>query len=122
MKKKALALTGLLILLGIGMTLNAENVQNTARPREKLRDALQIRQQMREIEKKVIDNDAELQGILEQMKGLHQQMRQKLDAKLANDAEYQGLKNQINTMQEQWKGRGGDRKPGGKALPSQGFK
>lgn len=119
MRKKGLTMAGLLILLGIGMTLNAEN---TECPREKLKDALQIRQQMRDIEKKAIDNDAELQEILGQMKELHKQMKEKLDAKLENDTEYQDLKNQMKTMQKQWKGKGNDRKFKGKPLPQSKLK
>ncbi len=60
---------------------------------------------MREIEKKVIDSDAELQSIVEQIKSLHNQLRERLENKLVGDTEYQNLKNKLKTMQEKWKER-----------------
>jgi len=99
-------LPGILMMLMISGTLFAQSGQNKERPREKLRNALQIRQEMREMEKKVIDNDAELQGMMENMRKLHQQMRNRIDSKLANDAEYQGLKEQLEGMRQEWQKMG----------------
>jgi len=105
MRKTALMIIGLVILLGINGTSLAQETGEQARPRERLRETLQIRQQMRKIEKEVIDNDAELQGIVKQIQGLSKQLRERLANKLVNDTEYQGLKSQLGTMSEEWKKR-----------------
>jgi hypothetical protein len=105
MRKTVLMITGLVILLGISGNLIAQETGEQVRPRERLRETLQIRQQMRKIEKEVIDNDAELQGIVKQIQGLSKQLRERLANKLVNDTEYQGLKNQLGTMSEEWKKR-----------------
>ena len=108
MKKNMIILTGILIISLTGLTYGQQN-QNKQKPGEKLRKAMEIRQEMREIERQAIENDAELQGIMDKIKELHQQLREKLDAKLANNTEYQQLKKQLEEMRADWKGMG----PGG---------
>ncbi len=106
------ALTAMVILLGLSTTLQARTPEATEQTRERLRNALETRQQMREREKAAIDNDAELQSMAEEMKNLHMRMRKRMDDKLADDAEYQGLKRKLGGMRENWKGEKPARKPG----------
>jgi len=120
MKKTTIMLAGLVILLGISGTLLAQPLQQKERPREKLSNALQIRQEMREIEKNVIDNDSELQSIVENIKAQHQKLRERLDSKLSNNTEYQKLKKQLDEMREEWKEMGPG--PGGHVGPREGTK
>ncbi|HOL21392.1 MAG TPA: hypothetical protein PLQ41_00860 [bacterium] len=105
MKKSMIILTGALIMSLTGLTY-AQQTQNRPKVRERLRNAMEIRQEMREIERQAIENDAELQGIMNKIRELHQQLREKLDAKLANNSEYQQLKKQLEEMREEWKGQG----------------
>ncbi|MCM8830354.1 MAG: hypothetical protein NC824_05080 [Candidatus Omnitrophica bacterium] len=102
MKKSVIILTGVLTMYLTGLVY-AQQTQNQPKPRERLRDAMEIRREMREIERQTIESDAELQGIMDKIRELHIQLREKLDAKLANNSEYQQLKKQLEEIREEWK-------------------
>ncbi|MBN1444737.1 MAG: hypothetical protein JW957_01355 [Candidatus Omnitrophica bacterium] len=105
MKMKKILLAGLVVTLITAGTLFAEAPQNQEGSRERLRNALRIRQEMRQIEKTAIDSDAELKAITEDIKELHQQMQEKLEIKLRNNKEYQGKKKELEAMKEEWKNK-----------------
>ena len=75
MRMKKMLLAGLVVTLITAGTLFAEAPQDQEGSRERLRNALRIRQEMREIEKTAIDNDAELKAITEDIKKMHQKMQ-----------------------------------------------
>ena len=106
MKMKKMLLAGLVVTLITAGTLFAEAPQDQEGSRERLRNALRIRQEMREIEKTAIENDNELKGMTEDIKKMHQKMQERLEAKLKNNTEYQEKKKEIETMKEDWKKMG----------------
>ncbi len=119
MKMKKMLMAGLVLTLIAAGTLFAEAPQDQEGARERLRNALRIRQEMREIEKTAIDNDAELKAITEDIRKLHQKMQEKLETKLKNNTEYQEKKKKIETMKEDWRkrGHGPEFKPGTGTAP-----
>lgn len=120
MKMKKILLAGLVVTLITAGTLFAEAPQDQEGARERLRNALRIRQEMREIEKTAIENDNELKAITEDIRKMHQKMQEKLEAKLKNNTEYQEKKKEIESMKEEWKkkmGPGPGLKPGTAPAP-----
>jgi len=103
MRLKKTLLAGLVVTLITAGTLFAEAPRDPEASRERLRNALRLRKEMREIEKTAIENDAELKVITEDIKKLHQRMQEKLEVKLKNNNEYQGKKKELDTMKEEWK-------------------
>ncbi|MDD3726454.1 MAG: hypothetical protein PHI44_04595 [Candidatus Ratteibacteria bacterium] len=113
MKRGVVILTGIMFLLGLGTLSYSQEAQQKPQTRERLRNAMEIRQEMRKIEKDAIEKDAELQGIMNKINEQHQLLRQKLDAKLANNSEYQQLKKQLDDMKAEWKERRPEGPPSG---------
>lgn len=105
MRKNITAILAAALILCVSLSLPAEEEGKRPMHREKLRETLQLRHEMRKIEKEAIENDAELQAILEEIKALSRNLREKLDAKLAGNIEYQEMKEQNEQMKEQWQKR-----------------
>jgi chromosome segregation ATPase len=70
---------------------------------KQLKETLKMRQQMREIEKNIIENDSELKAIAEELKNTSTRLRERLNAKLAGHTEYQELKKKTEKMKEDWR-------------------
>lgn len=103
MSKKITTVFVGLLLLGFTLTLTGEETRQPYQAREKLRETLEIRQQMRQIEKATIESDPELKVMAEQLKTLHMQMKEKLDKKLSTNTEYQELKKKDENLRTEWK-------------------
>ena len=65
----------------------------------RVREVVEIRKRMMELEGRAISQDPELKQMHEQIKTLHEQFRTKLDTKLKDDKEYQDLRTKIMQMQ-----------------------
>ena len=104
MRKKT-TVSALTILLSFAFALYAQEEMKRPQMQEKLRETLQIRQQMRKIEREAIESDVELKAMEEEMKNLNARMREKLDAKLSGNGEYQELRKKSEDMREEWKSR-----------------
>jgi len=105
MLNKRIAGLVMVLLVSTAFMLTGEEAEQKARPQQRLRENLQLRQEMRKIEREAIENDAELQAISQELKSLHQKLREKLDAKLEGNTEYQELKEQEEAMRAEWKKR-----------------
>jgi len=109
--KKILIVLGLIV--GFSTFILAETGLPTQPPVEgkgygiKMKEVMEIRKQMREIETKAIEEDPELKKIQEEIKSLHQQLQEKVNAKLSNNQEYQQLKEKLESIKKEWKQKQG---------------
>ncbi|HNS31931.1 MAG TPA: hypothetical protein PKN36_03035 [bacterium] len=103
MIRRATAVLAVMIFMGSVFMLAAEEAQQNPQARERLRETLQIRQQMREIEKDAVQNDAELKSLQEELRTLSMKMREKLNTKLSGNVEYQELKKKNDEITAEWK-------------------
>jgi len=71
--------------------------------RENLKEYLEIRKKMREIEKQTIENDPELKNLWDEIISLKREMRKKLDEKLKDNEEYQNLRKRLFEMWKEFK-------------------
>jgi len=71
--------------------------------RENLKEYLEIRKRMREIEKQTIENDPELKNLWDEIVSLKREMRKKLDEKLKDNEEYQNLSKRLFEMWKEFK-------------------
>jgi siroheme synthase (precorrin-2 oxidase/ferrochelatase) len=71
--------------------------------RENLKEYLEIRKRMREIEKQTIENDPELKNLWDEIVSLKREMRKKLDEKLKDNEEYQNLRKRLFEMWKEFK-------------------
>ncbi|GEM_PF-2115139 len=77
---------------------------------KKLKEILETKKRMREIEKEAIENDAELRKYFEQIITLRKELREKLDEKLKDNQEYQKLKERLREIEEKIKEKISERK------------
>lgn len=71
--------------------------------KETLKDAIETRKKMREIERQTIENDQELKVLAEEIISLKKQMREKLNEKLKDNEEYQNLRKKLQEIWNEWK-------------------
>ncbi|MCM8818569.1 MAG: hypothetical protein NC915_03725, partial [Candidatus Omnitrophica bacterium] len=121
MKKLSTIFISTLLFLGlISLDLNAQGKKSPPDPSkisidipvqekfpaiEKLKEVLEIRKRMKEIEKQTIENDPELKKDFEQLLFLKKQMYDKLNEKLKDDEEYQEMKKRLEIINEKIKGK-----------------
>jgi predicted nuclease with TOPRIM domain len=80
--------------------------ENTHPFKENLKDILETKKRLKEIERETIENDPELKKISEEIKILKKELREKLNEKLKNDQEYQNLKVRIFEIWEKLEKKG----------------
>ncbi|MCM8771931.1 MAG: hypothetical protein NC926_00465 [Candidatus Omnitrophica bacterium] len=68
-----------------------------------LKEVMETRKKMREIERQTIENDPELKTDFEKLIELKRQMRLKLEEKLKDNIEYQNLKKKLKEIEERIK-------------------
>ncbi|NLG12098.1 MAG: hypothetical protein GX554_03595 [Elusimicrobia bacterium] len=103
MSKKTMFSTGVLLLFGLTFLSYGQESAPKKRVQEQLRNAIELRQEMRAIEKQTIENDPELQGIMNTIREQNLLLQKKLGTTLTNNAEYQALKAQLEVMEKEWK-------------------
>ncbi len=104
----------LIFLAGTCLTITAQEENRRIHPQQRLRETLQLRQEMRRIEKEAIEKNPELSDMAEEIKALSIKLREKLDELLKTNVEYQDLKEQNEAMREDWKRRREEGKEGEK--------
>jgi hypothetical protein len=102
MYKKIIPISLIILICFVSTGLSQETRKKT-HIQEQFKETLQVRQQIREIEMKAIENDEELKNILKELKILNLKMKERLNSILANDTEYQELKKKTENIKKDWK-------------------
>lgn len=101
----------ILMFFAMGLFINGGNLycqekqfpQIYGQYRKNLKEVVEIRRRMREIERNAIENDEELKSLHQQIMELRRQLYQKLNEKLIDNSEYQELKRKMQEILKEWK-------------------
>jgi len=100
MKKLVMIVVACALIFGYGINLYAQEKTAPAAPSQdemaaKKKQAMEIQNKMRAIEKQVASQDEECKKITAQMTELEKQRRARLETLLSGNQEYQALKKQL---------------------------
>jgi len=81
---------------------SAEQTQTTERPGMKVRQAFEIRRQMRQIEEQTVSADPELKKLADEIREKNRDLHTRVSGRLSDNASYQELKTRLNTIRAEW--------------------
>ena len=90
---------------------SAEQTQTTERPGMKVRQAFEIRRQMRQIEEQTVSADPELKKLADEIREKNRDLHTRVSGRLSDNASYQELKTRLNTIRAEWQKKPGTRQP-----------
>ncbi|MCM8804113.1 MAG: hypothetical protein NC833_02530 [Candidatus Omnitrophica bacterium] len=110
MKKSIITIYSIILIFGtfqIKLIAQEEKFKNLPNKdikfsRAILKDAMETRKRMKEIEGQTIENDPELKLLAEEIISLRKKMREKINEKLKDNEEYQNLKKKLKEIWSEW--------------------